>query len=305
MKVVALGTSAGRPTLQRGLSSVAVLLDSGTLLLFDCGEGTQWQLARAGLRPTSKLEAVFVTHLHGDHLTGLPGLLGTMTMESREKPLDIFGPPGIREYLEQMRRLAIVRPHFELRIQEIEHPGDVQRTSEYAVLTDELVHRVRAFGFRLEESDRPGRFDSARAEALGIRGPQRGQLLRGETIQTPDGRAIAPGEVVGPTRRGLRLAYCTDTVPCEGSVRLARDVDLLIHETTYADDHQAEAVERGHSTAAGAASIAAKAGARRLLMTHFSPRYEDLSLLLGEAQAVFPASELAVELATVELVPPG
>lgn len=305
MKVIALGTSSGRPTLHRGLSSVAVVLDSGTLLLFDCGEGTQWQLARAGLRATSRLDAVFVTHLHGDHLTGLPGLLGTMTMESREEPLAIWGPPGLREYLEQMRRLAIVRPHFELQIEEIEQPGELRRTEEYAVCTDELVHRVRAFGFRLEESDRPGRFDSERADALGVRGAQRGQLLRGQAIQTPEGRVVAPAEVVGPARRGLRLAYCTDTVPCEGAVRLAHEVDLLIHETTYTDSHSEEARERGHSTAAGAASIAARAGARRLLMTHFSPRYDDLSGLLAEARAVFAPCELAVELAPIELVPPG
>ena len=184
MKVIPLGISSGRPTLSRGLSSVAVQLD-GPLVLLDCGEGTQWQLARASLRPTSKLDAVFITHLHGDHLTGLPGLLGTMTLESRPAPLDLFGPVGLREYLEQMRRLGLVRPHYELRIHEVEGPGLLHEGDGYRVYADDLNHRVRAFGYRLEEHDRPGRFDATRAEALGVPGPLRGKLLRGEAVTLP------------------------------------------------------------------------------------------------------------------------
>jgi ribonuclease Z len=304
MKVFVLGISSGRPTLSRGLSAVAVQLD-GPLVLFDCGEATQWQLARAGLRPTSKLEAVFITHLHGDHLTGLPGLLGTMTLESRPAPLHIFGPVGIRAYLEQMRALALVRPRFELRIHELEAPGPLYEGSGYRVLADDLVHRVRAFGYRLEEHDRPGRFDAAKADALGISAPDRGRLIRGETVKAGDGRAVSPGELVGPPRPGLKLAYCTDTVPCEGSVRLARGADLLIHEATFLDSHLEEAKERGHSTASQAAEIARRAQAKRLLLTHFSPRYDALDGHLAEARPIFPATEVAVELAPVELVPPG
>jgi ribonuclease Z len=304
MKIIPLGISSGRPTLHRGLSSVAVVLDQ-VLVLLDCGEGTQWQLARAGLRPTSKLEAVFLTHLHGDHVTGLPGLLGTMTMENREAPLSIFGPPGIREYLEMTRRLAIVRPPYELRIEEVSAPGEVHRGTGYRVRAEELVHRVRAFGYRLEEDERPGRFDADKAAELGIDGPLRGRLIRGESVKTREGREVKPADVVGPPRRGLRIAYCTDTVPCEASSRLGEEADLMIHECTYEASHTEEAVARGHSTTVGAASVAKQARARRVLLTHFSPRYEDLTPLLAEAQAIYPPCELAEELKAIELVPPG
>ncbi|MBS2032522.1 MAG: ribonuclease Z [Deltaproteobacteria bacterium] len=304
MKVTPLGISSGRPTLTRGLSSVAVQLD-GPLVLLDCGEGTQWQLARASMRPTSKLEAVFITHLHGDHLTGLPGLLGTMTLEGRSAPLFIAGPLGLREYLEQMRKLALVRPHFELRIHEVEKPGLVYEGDGFRVLADELTHRVRTFGYRLEEHDRPGRFDAARADALGVKGPLRMKLIHGESVKTAEGREVTPAEVVGPARPGLKLAYCTDCVPCDGAVRLATGADLLVHEATYLVGHVDEAKERGHSTAAQAAEIAKRAGAKRLLLTHFSPRYETLEAHLEEARAVFTQSEVAVELQALELVPPG
>lgn len=304
MKVIPLGISSGRPTLERGLAAVAVQLDL-PLVLFDCGEATQWQLVRGGLRPTSKLAAVFITHLHGDHLTGLPGLLGTMTMESRTAPLDIFGPPGIREYLEQMRRLALVRPQYELRIREIEGPGLLHEGEGFRVYCDELVHRVKAFGYRLEEHDRPGRFDAAKADALGVEGPARGRLIRGETVKAADGREVSPAEVVGPPRPGLKIAYCTDCVPCDGAVRLGAGVDLMIHEATFLNEHEQEARERGHSTAAQAAQIAQKAGCKRLVLTHFSPRYDALQTHLDEARAIFAATDLAVELQPFELTPPG
>jgi len=304
MKVIPLGISSGRPTLSRGLSAIAIQLE-GVLVLLDCGEGTQWQLARAGLRPTSKLESVFITHLHGDHLTGLPGLLGTMTLENRPAPLHIFGPVGIREYLEQMRKLALVRPRFELRIREVEAPGLLFEGAGYRVIADELVHRVRAFGYRLEEHDRPGRFDAEKADALGVDGPSRGRLLRGESVAARDGRMVRPEELVGPLRPGVKVAYCTDTVPCDGAVRLARGADLLVHEATYLDSHVEEAHERGHSTAAQAAEIARQAQVKRLLLTHFSPRYDNLEGHLAEARPIFAETELAEELTAVELVPAG
>jgi ribonuclease Z len=304
MKVIPLGTSSGRPTLSRGLSAVAVQLD-GPLVLFDCGEGTQWQLLRAGLRPTSKLEVVCITHLHGDHLTGLPGILGTMTLESRSAPIDLIGPPGLAEYLEQMKRLGLVRPQYALRVKELQEPGLCFEGSGYRIHADLLSHRLRAFGFRLEEHDRPGRFDAQKATALGVQGPERGELIRGKPVTLSDGRVVTPAEVVGPPRRGLRIAYCTDTIPCEGSVRLGRETDLMIHEATFTQEKAEEARERGHSTAAEAALQGKLAGTARLVLTHFSPRYDDLAPLLAEALAVYPRCELAQELTPIELTPPG
>lgn len=305
MKVIPLGVSSGRPTATRGLSALAIVMD-GRFVLFDCGEGTQWQLAKLGLKPTSRLDSVFITHLHGDHITGLPGLLGTMTLESRAEPIDLFGPVGLRDYLEQMRRLGLVRPHYPLRIHEVEGPGLLHEGPGYRVHTDELVHRLRAWGYRFEEHDRPGRFDAGKAEALGVPGPLRKRLVLGEAVTMADGQVIEPSAVVGPKRRGLVVAYCTDTVKCEGAVRLARNADLLVHESTFASDRKEEAFERGHSTSVDAAEVSVEANAARLLLTHFSPRYDDLQPLLDEARAVRPEGvELAVELQAVELTPPG
>jgi ribonuclease Z len=175
---------------------------------------------------------------------------------------------------------------------------------EDAVCTVEarpLAHRVFAMGFRYEERPRPGRVDASRARELGVEPRQIGELVRGDSITTPAGRTVRPEEVVGPARRGACVAYCLDTMPCEGAARLAADVDLLIHDATFADDQRERAEETAHSTARQAAEVARDAGARRLLLTHFSARYDDLSPLLAEAREVFAESHLAEELGVINV----
>lgn len=319
MKVIPLGTVSGKPTLTRNVSALA-LVRSAEWVLFDCGEGTQMQITRAGLQP-SRLTAVFITHLHGDHFNGLAGLLSTMGLDRRERELTIVGPQGIREYLDTLARLRILFVSYTLNLREL-GPADfghdsrrsparkerglgplpVYETPEYGVSCLPLDHRVFALGYRVEERPRPGRFNLERARKLGIpEGPLYGRLQSGHAIQLADGRRIEPSEVLGPERPGQRVAYCTDTRPCEAARLLARDVDLLIHEATYTSDLIDEAMEHGHSTAAQAGEVARDSGARRLLITHFSPRYTDASVLLKEARSVFAETIQAKELESVDV----
>ncbi|HKQ07694.1 MAG TPA: ribonuclease Z [Blastocatellia bacterium] len=303
MKVIPLGTSSGKPTLRRNVSATAVVRD-GEWLLFDCGEGTQTQISRAKLNP-SKLTAIFITHLHGDHFNGLSGLLSTMGLDRRVRELTLVGPPGIREYLETLARLKILYVNYPLDVREfaaLKAVTTVYETDDYFVAARPLDHRIFTLGYRLEERPRPGRFDLERARALGIpEGPMYRRLQLGEDVQLDDGRLIRSHEVVGPPRPGKAVAYCTDTRPFAGTVELARGVDLIIHEATYTDDMAYEARDYGHSTAAQAAQIAGEANAQRLLITHFSTRYADVGPLYDEARAAFPETLLAQDLMEIEV----
>jgi len=303
MKVIPLGTSSGKPTLRRNVSATAVVRD-GEWLLFDCGEGTQTQISRAKLNP-SKLTAIFITHLHGDHFNGLSGLLSTMGLDRRVRALTLVGPPGIREYLETLARLKILYVNYPLDVREfaaLKTVTPVYETDDYFVAARPLDHRIFTLGYRLEERPRPGRFDLERARALGIpEGPMYRRLQLGEDVQLDDGRLIRSHEVVDPPRPGKAVAYCTDTRPFAGTVELARGVDLIIHEATYLDDMAYEARDYGHSTAAQAAQIAGEAKAQRLLITHFSTRYADVGPLYDEARAAFPETLLAQDLMEIEV----
>jgi ribonuclease Z len=303
MKVIPLGTSSGKPTLRRNVSATAVVRD-GEWLLFDCGEGTQMQIARAKLNP-SKLSAIFITHLHGDHFNGLSGLLSTMGLDRRVRELVIVGPPGIREYLDTLTRLKVLYVGYPLDVREfaaLRAVTTVYEAADYFVAARPLDHRIFTLGYRLEERPRPGRFDLERARALGVpEGPMYRRLQLGEDVQLGDGRVIHSREVVGPARPGKAVAYCTDTRPFAGTVELARNVDLIIHEATYTNDMTYEARDYGHSTAAQAAQVAADARARRLLITHFSTRYADVGPLYDEARAVFNETLLAQDLMEIEV----
>ena len=303
MRVIPLGTSSGKPTLKRSVSALAVARE-GEWLLFDCGEGTQTQIIRAGLNP-SRLAAIFITHLHGDHFNGLSGLLSTMALDRRTRELVLVGPRGINEYLDTLARLKILFVNYPLEVREYDSMSDmttVYDTSDYIVSAYPLDHRIFALGYRVQELARPGRFNLERARELGIpEGPLFGRLQLGKSIELDDGRVIHPSEVLGPPRQGKAVAYCTDTRPFKGSIELARDVDLLIHEATYTEHLANEAREYGHSTAGQAARIARDSGARRLLITHFSTRYPDASPLLEEARATFPETIMTQDLVEVEV----
>jgi ribonuclease Z len=307
MKIIPLGTSSGKPTLHRNVSATAVV-GEGEWWLFDCGEATQIQIARAAIS-SHKLAGIFITHLHGDHFNGLPGLLSTMALDKRERELTLVGPPGIGEYLELLSRLRILFINYTVKLRELgpDYFSDRQQelvyeSEKYTVVARPLNHRIFALGYRIEEKMKPGKFNVDRARELGIPvGPLYSQLQSGEEVTLKDGRVIHPSQVVGPPRPGKSVAYCLDTRPCQNAVLLARDADWLIYEATYANEYAEEALQYGHSTAAQAARTASEANARNLLITHFSSRYPDARPLLEEARRIFPRTRMAEDLMEIEV----
>lgn len=306
IEVIFLGTGAAAPINERNLSGTAVMRQGG-IFLFDCGEGTQRQFRKAGLRP-GRLRHIFITHLHGDHLFGLPGLLTSLHMAGCQQQVDLFGPVGIAEYIRFHQQLCQFGLGYPLQIHEIAagSPPVLWRSAEYHVEWQPLEHGIFTAGFALVEADRPGRFDVTRAEQLGVpNGPERGRLQRGERIVLPNGRRVHPEEVLGPPRPGVKIAYCLDTQPCAGVEKLALSADLLIADSTFSAADTEHAHESGHSTAVDAAELARKCSVRQLLLTHFSGRLrqEDLPALVAEARAVFPNSSAATELAQLKIMP--
>ncbi|HYC76377.1 MAG TPA: ribonuclease Z [Planctomycetota bacterium] len=305
MEVVILGTSSAAPTLRRWLSAT-VILREGEVFLFDCGEGTQFRFMKADL-PRRKFRHVFITHLHGDHIFGLGGFISTMNLGGRDIPLEIFGPRGIKRFVDFMTTFPRpTRLGFELKVTELApgYAGPVTEGEDWEVSCAPLDHTIPAFGYRFQEKDRPGRFDGEKADALGVPfGPERGRLQRGESVTTPEGRVVTPEELVGPPRKGKSVAYVTDTGFAIAARKLARDVDLLIHEATYGDDALDMALDRKHSTIRHAATIAKGANAKRFVATHFSTRYDGpaLAQLEAEGREVFPDLVMAHDLLRLEV----
>jgi ribonuclease Z len=283
------------------MAAVALRLpERSEVWLFDCGEGTQHQLLRTPLRPP-QIRRIFLTHLHGDHLYGLPGLLTSLSMLDVETPVDVYGPAGLDAVVKVTLGAAHAGLTFPLAVHELA-PGVVVRDEGFVVRCGPLEHVVPCFGFRVEEAARPGRLDAERARSLGVTaGTDLGKLKAGGSVTLPDGVEVRGADLVAPPTPGRVIAICGDTLPCEGSVELARDADLLVHEATFGSSRAEMAARRGHSTAAQAAEVARRAGARRLVITHFSARYQEGSPetvedLVAEARAIFPETEAARDL---------
>lgn len=295
-----LGTSAARPTVERGVSALAIVRE-GETLLFDCGEGTQRQMMRYGV--SFGLDDIFFTHTHSDHVLGLTGLLRTLALQGRTDPLRLWGPRGSGKMLRQCISLGGDRLSFPVTITEIEAGAALQRT-DYQILTFPVDHAgTRALGYAVAEFDRLGRFNPELARSMGVpEGPLWGRLHKGETVTLPDGRMVSSADFVGAARRGRKIVLTGDTRPCEATVAAAWDADLLVHEATFADDEAERARETGHSTATEAAHIAAGASVRRLVLTHLSARYSrDWGLLEQEARAIFPNTQVARDGLEIEL----
>jgi len=284
LDVVFLGTSGSMPTAQRAPTAI-LIRRGGERLLFDCAEGTQRQLLRSNVG-LIELREVFLTHYHADHYLGLPGMLKTFALRGREVPITIFGPPGLADLFAALRRIfgKLTYPYelVELR------PGQVLERDDYRVLTFPVRHGVSAVGYALVESPRPGRFDVAAADALGIPvGPERGALQRGETVTLHDGRVVSPESVLGELRPGRKVVISADTAYSGGVVEAAAGADLLVHEATFAEEERERARETLHSTAADAAQVARAADVGLLALTHLSNRYFG-GEIEREAQEIFP-----------------
>ncbi len=298
MKVTFLGTSGSMPTMERGSASVAVRLGREVLLL-DCGEGTQRQMVAAHIGFT-RVSAILITHLHGDHVLGAPGLLQSMTLQRRETTLDVYGPRGTHAFLQCVSN-TVGGPGFPVTVHEIAEPGIIAETRGYTIAVAKADHRVEAWSYAIAERPRPGRFHPERARELGVpQGELWKRLQDGKDVEV-GGRVVRANEVVDSPRLGRRIVYSGDTRPSDHVVGLAQGTDLLIHEATFGDELAERAAEDGHSTAAQAAGVAAKAGARRLILTHISGRYGDVAPLVEEARKVYPNTYAASDLMTVEV----
>ena len=313
MQVTFLGTSSGVPTRARNVSAVALRLPQRSeLWLFDCGEATQHQFLRSDLR-VSQLSRIFITHMHGDHVFGLPGLLASLGLAGSCSGVDLYGPDPLRDYLEGVLRTSSTRIGYPLRTHKVK-----EAARSGAVLLDDgdltvrcapLTHRVPAYAYRVDQKPRAGRFDVERARALGIPpGPIYADLKAGRTVTLDDGRIINGASLCGPERPGASVVYCTDTVFSEAAVELAAGADLLIHESTFSHGEAELAIARQHSTSTMAAQTALAAGVKQLVLTHLSPRYmpgnpmtpDDL---LAEARAIFSDTLLARDFLSIDVIP--
>jgi len=295
LDVVVLGTGGSVPTTRRSTAAVLVRR-GGERVLFDCGEGTQRQMQRStGL---VQLDRIVFTHYHADHWLGLPGLLKTYGLQGRERPLEIAGPPGLRELVGTLSRL-IGRTTYELELTEIE-PGGAIAMEDAEIRPFAVEHGARAQGYALVEDARPGRFDTAAAERLGVEpGPAFGALQRGEAVPGTDG-PVKPEQVLGEDRPGRKLVITGDTRPCEMTRVAAHQADLLVHDGSFAVEEAERAEETGHSTARDAARLAKEAEVRFLALVHISTRY-DVRAVLDEAREEYPAAEAPRDFDIVEI----
>ena len=304
LKLTFLGTGAGSPSLARNVSSLGLQwTQRAALWLFDAGEGTQQQVLRSSLMQTpvrlSQLEHIYITHLHGDHVFGLPGLLASRSSaQDIQTPVTIFGPPGLEEWLRVTLHLTGTGLRYPLTVQTVRE-GLIFEDEARQVFCRRLAHRVASYGYAVREKPRPGTFDIEQAQALGIPpGPLYGRLKAGEALTLADGRIIDGRTLVGPPRPGRTVVICGDTAPTPAAVELASGANILVHEATFLNEQADRAVIAGHSTAAGAAQVARDAQVGTLILTHISARYESdsgsrLEELLAEAQAIFPNTLLA------------
>ncbi|WP_342324309.1 ribonuclease BN [Kosakonia sp. BYX6] len=305
MELIFLGTSAGVPTRARNVTAILLNLQHPTragLWLFDCGEGTQHQMLRTAFHP-GKLDNIFITHLHGDHLFGLPGLLCSRSMAGNVQPLHIYGPKGIREFVETALRLSGSWTDYPLTIEEVT-PGLVVDDGLRKVTAFPLAHPVECYGYRIEEHDKPGALNAAALAADGVpAGPLFQTLKAGGSVTLEDGRVIHGADYLAPAEPGKKLAIFGDTSPCPASLELARNVDVMVHEATLENAMEEKANSRGHSSARQAAQLAVDAGAGKLIITHISSRYDARGsvLLLEECRALFAQTRLAEDFAVVRI----
>ena len=298
--VTFLGTAGAIPTNQRSLP--AVLLQRGNeQFLFDCGEGAQRQMIKAKTGFHKKLK-ILITHMHGDHVLGLPGLLQTMTLMDRQKPVEIYGPVGTAHFLDCLQESLQFALTYPLEIHEISDAGLVCDQEEYTVTAARSNHVIPSFTYCFIEKPRPGKFHPEKAKALGV--PQSeawSKLQHGQKITLLNNKTVNPEDVTGPPRKGRKIIYTGDTRPYPEFAEFALEADLVIHEATFDDALADKAAEDGHSTPTQAAQQAKTAKAKSLVLTHISARYSDANILLEQARKVFEDTQVADDFLKIEL----
>ena len=287
LEVFVLGTSGMQPLPGRFLTS-AIVRRNGELMLFDCGEGTQVSLKMLNLH-WKRINRIFISHMHADHVTGLPGLLMLSSQVDRTEPLYIYGPDKLKEYIDSTRRLLDMYINYEIRFVQTE-PGIVLETEEFTVEAVPLLHTKPCMGFVLKEKDRPGEFSVEKANENGVPcGPMWGKLQKGYDVTLDDGRTIHPNQVLGEPRKGVKFSYITDTMYLGHIAKHVENSDLLLCEGMFSRDLSQDAYDKKHMTSTQAAMIARDANVKKLGLIHYSPRYTDkeLQLLKTEACEVF------------------
>jgi len=301
LEVFVLGTSGMQPLPGRFLTS-AMVRRNGELFLFDCGEGTQVSLKMLNLH-WKRINRIFISHMHADHVTGLPGLLMLSSQVDRTEPLYIYGPEALKEYIDANRRILDMYINYEIKFVPVK-PGIILETEDFTVEAIALLHTKPCFGYILTEKDRAGEFNVENAKALGVPcGPMWGMLQKGLSVELEDGREIFPEQVLGKPRKGVRFAYITDTMYLSYIAEHVKGSDLLLCEGMFSRDLSQDAYEKKHMTSSQAATIALNAGVKKLGLIHYSPRYTDreLNLLKTEACEIFANTVLCKDRCSFEL----
>ena len=296
MDIEFLGTGAGMPSKQRNTSALVLdLMDENKEnWLFDCGEATQHQLLHSAIKP-KRITKIFITHLHGDHIFGLPGFLSSRAFLGGDEPVDLYGPAGLKDWLLHTYQVTNTYLPYKLNFHEV-HDGMILETDEFTVYAKEVQHVVQCFGYRIEQKDLPGALLIDKAVEQGVpKGPMLSRLKDGFDVELDDGKIVYSKDVTADKKKGFVIAVIGDTAYCEASVELAQDADILIHEATFTDEYAVGAKEFGHSTISEAATVAKQANVKHLIANHISARFmpSDMPEFLAEGAEVFPELSIA------------
>ena len=299
LSIIFLGTGGSWPTVKRNVTSVAIKR-GGEVILFDCGEGTQRQFQKSKLS-YMQVSKIFITHFHGDHFLGIPGLVQTMQLNDRDTPLYIYGPKGIDKLVDQLLSLGYFKPNYEIIVNQVKH-NQIIDFDGYKIKVLGADHGVPAVSYCLHEDPRPGKFDKPKALNMGIpEGPLFSKLQKGKTVTLEDGRKITPEMILGPERKGRKIIFSGDTRPIDEMITFSKDADILIHEATFDTELEELSGKYGHTTAFQAAEIAKKANVDRLFLVHISPRYLDKEIMEKDAKNIFEKSYVPRDFHEIEV----
>ncbi len=297
MEITFLGTSSAVPTKHRNHTAIT-LKAFGEVILFDCGEGTQRQLIDAKISPM-KIDKIFITHYHGDHILGLAGLIQSMSFRGRKKDLDIYGPKGLKNLINAITHTGFFQINFNINIQEI-NDGIIEDNNQYIIEAVKTEHNITNMSYSIRQKKKP-KFLREKAIELGVPvGPLFGKLQNGESIEV-NGKIIKPEQVLGEKRIGKKITYSGDTRPCEQMITLSKNSDILIHESTYQEIDKEHAIANAHSTTKEAAKIAKEANVKQLILTHISTRYTDDLIMKEEANEIFENTIIAYDYLNIKI----